>query len=320
MSYKVSRIFVVFLLLVAVLTYPVSACTGFVIEKDNRILVGLNEDWSAHNNFSIRFIDGGSNRYSYVAFCATDDPYNDIRIGMNDQGLVVDSFSIPATLMNETDKPLLNDHHYKRILGRCSNVSEVIALFDHYTTWSTYFLGSWTYQFLIADRNGDAAVISPGPDGRVAFTMKEGNYQAVTNFNPVQPEIGLYPCSRYNHAINRLDAMNESDVVTLDDCRSILQNVGRASLTAFSVIFDLTALDMWVFYDYDFEDCATFNLLSELSIGEYSEPIYTLEMVSFDDILSSQAQDDGIIPTILLVGAVSVLSVSVVIYYLRRIR
>ncbi|MHA2423931.1 MAG: hypothetical protein ACXAEF_04040 [Candidatus Thorarchaeota archaeon] len=321
------RALLISFLLIAILTFPVSACTGFAIEKEERILVGLNEDESLHNNFSIRFTNGGSHRYSYVSFCATDNPYSDIRSGMNDQGLVMDSFQIPATPMNETDKPLLNDHHYKRILGRCADISEVIALFDQYTTWSTFNRGFWDYQFLIADRNGDSVVISPGPDGRVAFTVKEGNYQAVTNFNPVMPEIGWYPCSRYNYAINKLHEMNESDEVTLEDCRSILQNVGREGGTAFSVIFDLAALDMWVFYNYEFEECATFNLRKELEIGEYTKPIYTLEMKSFEGTSSiqlqgggiSQIEDGGIIPTVLLVGSITVLGISFIIYYLRRI-
>ncbi|MHA1907248.1 MAG: hypothetical protein ACW98Y_08130 [Candidatus Thorarchaeota archaeon] len=318
MSYKISRITVVFLLLVAVLAYPVSACTVFVMEKEERILVGLNEDWPYHNNFSIRICDSDSNEFAYVAFCATNIPEDDIRIGMNDQGLVIDSFTIPDTIMNETDKPLFPRHLYDMVLGDCTSVDEVISLFEDYTLWATYFRGYWDIQFFVADRDGNAVVISPGPDGRIAFTLKEGEYHAITNFNPVMPELGWYPCSRYSYAINKLHQMNSSEDLTIDDCRSILQNVGSDGRTSFSVIFDLSSADMWVFFDYNFDECATFNLFAEIERGEYSETIYTLEMMPFEEVIVPPPENLIDVGIIVVVGALTVLCGSIAIYILRR--
>ncbi|MDF1540723.1 MAG: hypothetical protein P1Q69_17640 [Candidatus Thorarchaeota archaeon] len=132
MSYKGIRIFVISFLLVTTLVYPASACTGFVIEKNEQILMGLNEDWPYHDNFSIRICAEDYNDYAYVAFCSTELPFIDIRIGLNDQGLAMDSYTIPDAPMNETDKPLFPRNLFDMVLGECAMVDEAISLFERY--------------------------------------------------------------------------------------------------------------------------------------------------------------------------------------------
>ncbi|UCE10596.1 MAG: hypothetical protein JSW61_01330 [Candidatus Thorarchaeota archaeon] len=260
---------------------PVEACTGITASYGERVLVGLNEDWPSHNNFNVRFVPPREDRFGYVVFCATELPYDDLRAGMNTEGLIVDTFLIPLTPMNETDKQVFPRNVMAMILEDCSDSGDVVSLFEQYTLWSTHSTGVWDIQFFVVDKDGDSVIISPGSDGRIAFTSKEGIYQVVTNFNPVMPELGWYPCERYNLGVGRLHRIESPENITVDSFRRILQWTGRERLTAYSVIFDPEVGDMWVFYNYDFEKCAELNLLDELEDGAHSEKTSMLNMEAF---------------------------------------
>ena len=122
----------------------------------------------------------------------------------------------------------------------------------------------------VADRTGDAVVISAGPDGEIAFTRKQkGNgYLVSTNFNRANPQNGRYPCWRYDTAVSMLEEIQEEDDLTADYFRSILDAVhqkGSSVNTVYSNIFDLKNGIIYLYHWHQFDEVVKLNVAKEVT-------------------------------------------------------
>ena len=247
------------------LATPVNACTIFMGSMDGVVLVGNNEDWS-HANFTICFVPPIGNRHGFAKFVATEN-YYDIRGGMNDQGVFVDSAAVPASPVDyDPEKPSFPDDMFNTILRFCETTQEAVELFEE----NVVLVDEWNWQLLVADAKGDAVVIGAGPDRQIAFTWKNGTFHLVTNGNIAYPELGQSEWSetRYNSALEMLNKLEHPDNVSIDYFTSILENVS-CQYTAYSNVYDLVNLEIYTYYTHNYMSYVKFNLTEELQKGSH---------------------------------------------------
>jgi hypothetical protein len=242
---------------------PVSACTIFSASNENTVLVGNNEDWF-HNNFTLRFYPSLGNYHGYAAFIDANDS-NDVRAGMNDAGVFIDSAAVPwSNVTLDPEKPFLNDNWFKRVLRTCESVNDSLELFSRYN-----LANRWNWQFLIADSFGESVLVSAGPDDQVAFTRKNETFQLTANGNVAYPELGQSASSewRYNTAFALLNQMSGN--LSAEYFTMILDAVAQQG-TAFSSVYDLINREIYVFFNRNYSFRVIFNLDYELELGYHS--------------------------------------------------
>jgi hypothetical protein len=199
----------------------------------NDVLTGNNEDWYTIDSY-IQFVPGYGGAYGQV-FVGTSEWYAEG--GMNTMGLFYDVAAIPEVEMNDhPEKSTRSDWPPVVMLETCADVSEAIQFFNN----SRFDTTIW-YQFLVADRNGDAAVFAPGADGEWHFILKGSEeFLVVTNFNlEITPD--YTGCVRYNTATDMLEDMDSN--LTVEYFTAILETVhnpeGGGIETIYSNICDL---------------------------------------------------------------------------------
>jgi choloylglycine hydrolase len=272
MKKKIIGIFVM-TLLIGPAVLSVSACTGFTASDGEKVLVGTNMDWSQGFNMFLNFFPAEEGKYGRVTidfhfpFDLEPFPYDPNYIvpkeGMNDQGLFCSIFITPYLFAkNSKDKPIFysdDPDYYKYAfwtaycLAKCSNVSEVLDVFDDYNL--EYMAG---FQAFYADRHGDSLIIE-GDD----IVYREGDFQVITNFIQTHPELGWYPCWRYNTAVSMLENMTN---LSVDYFRSIC-NATTQRTTVQSYVYDLRQEKIWINYMQDFNKVVEIDLNEELVKG-----------------------------------------------------
>jgi hypothetical protein len=191
--------------------------------------------------------------------------------GMNDQGLFYDCFATaPLLPVESVGKPYYYDStdHYQYslesyCLSVCSTIDEVLELYDSYNLQHME-----RYQVLWVDTNGDSIIIE-GDD----IVVKEGDYQAVTNFIQTHPELGGYPCWRYDTAVNMLEEMDAPTVEYFTSICNATHNIGTYP-SVYSNVYDLENGVMYLYYFYNYDTVVELNLEDELALGEH---VYFLE-------------------------------------------
>ena len=243
----------------------VLGCTGFTASDDELVLVGNNEDYTLDCEPIIKVYPQEDDNYGRIVFCNKPYPFDNMPYfgfgGMNDQGLFFDSFAHPyRKLTNPESKPVYNGWYIPNCLKNCATVDEVIADFSQ---WHHPMLEG--NQILIADRNGDSAIIE-GDE----IIYKSGDFQVVTNFLQSNPELGWYPCWRYDTAVNMLENMDDFSVDYFKDICNATHSEGTYSYTIYSNVYDLTNGVVYLYYMYDYSTVKIFNLSEEISQGYHT--------------------------------------------------
>jgi len=232
-----------------------NACTIFMGSSDGKVLVGNNEDFIDPNTF-VWFLSSSENKFARVYFgYGSDLPQG----GMNEKGLFFDY----ATTQPRIGKYYNNKEVYKGSLVElameaCSNVNEVIELFEKYDR--SYM----TYQIMFADKNGNSIIIETD-----TILRKRGNYQVATNFCQSIPETNPYSIERFRCADSML---NSTKQYTIEYFRAILDCTHQEinSPTQYSNIYDLTSGDVYVYLFHNYSDHFRFNLSEELMKGDHA--------------------------------------------------
>ena len=242
-----------------------NACTIFSAAQGNTVLAGNNEDY---NNLKTRvwFFPPSDQGYGRVGFGAVAGTINRIEGGMNDQGLFYDCFATAFLRpVNSIGKPYYQDSsdHYRYslesyCLSVCSTIDEVLELYDNYNLQHME-----RYQVLWGDKNGDSIIIE-GDD----IIFKEGDYQVVTNFIQTHPQLGGYPCWRYDTAVNMLEEMDELSVEYFASICGATHQTGMYP-SVYSNVYDLTEGIVYLYYFYNYENVIEINLEEELALGEH---------------------------------------------------
>ena len=229
---------------------PVSACTGLVVQDDKRVLVGNNEDWF-NPRTKIWFIQPVDDRYGGVFF-GFDNYWP--QGGMNQAGLFFDGFALKSKAFEEPEaKPRFKGNLVKEVMATCATVEEALALIDRY---SLYFMDH--FQLFFADATGDAAIVEAN-----AVIRKQGADQIVTNFRQSETDPVKTSCWRYLTARKMLTECQEG---RLHGIRDILEATSQEGdyPTLYSNIYDLNARRVHVYYFHNFEDEVVIDLEMEL--------------------------------------------------------
>ena len=308
-------------LLVFLFVQPVSACTIFMASSGTEVLAGNNEDWYTINSY-IQFVPGEEGEYGQVYF-GTSEWYAEG--GMNTMGLFYDAAAIPAVQMNDHPEKIWQSNWPPVImLESCANVSEAIQMFN-----SSRFDTSISYQLLVADSNGDAAVFAPGDDGEWRYILKDSEeFLVVTNFNlAISPNYSGR--LRYNTATNMLEEMGSN--LTADYFTTILDAVhnptGGGIETIYSNICDLVNRDVYLFYSHNFDQVVKFNLEEELEQGVHLYKIADLFLEDATSTISTSTQSSiqpqessGLIVTVTFFTGGSIIGLIVIGLISRRIQ
>ena len=239
----------------------VSACTGFTASNENQVLVGNNEDLTMLAEPRLIIYPPSGNSYGRVVFyCKWPYPFDNAGYsafgGMNDKGLFFDIFSTPyLELKNPLDKPTFNNDIFAYCIKTCATVDEVIEVFDRY-----YIPYMDDIQGFFVDKTGKSVIIEGD-----AVIYKTGNYQVVTNFLQTHPELGEYPCWRYETVTSILENLTDYSADNFRDICQIVQ-MERVNLQAFildtiySYICDLKQGIMYIYFFHDYHQVVEIHL------------------------------------------------------------
>jgi hypothetical protein len=269
---KIIGIIIVMLFLFNIAT-QVSACTGFTASDENNVLVGINEDWYT-KDFNARFFPPENGKYGkFILEYHWPLPWNSNHytpiIGLNDQGLFVDSFSTPylEIINNGRKLPIFLDDHYKvelrsYCLSTCSTVQEVI---DIYSDYNLKIASVENTQHFYVDRYGDSVIIE-GDE----IIYKEGDFQVVCNFLQSHPDLPTGPTAflRYDTAVSMLENMTELTVEYFRDISNATHLDETDTPTILSTICDLKNGNIYLYHFHDYENVIMIDLEEELEKGE----------------------------------------------------
>ncbi len=270
------------LLLLSSMVIPssISACTGITSSNEMITLMGNNEDYIDPDTY-IWFKPSESEKYGcsfvgYKGFWAQG--------GINEKGLCFDGFgtSFNPYYVNTEKKPVYRIGNLaEKALEECQNISELVNLFDQY-----YFPALQISQLFFVDKEGNSVII-----GGDVNTFKERNFQVCTNFFQAHPELGGYPCLRYDTAFQMLE---QSDEISIDLFKNILDavHIEQFSPTQYSNIYDLNNGLIYLYYYHDFNNVIVLNLTEELELGYHYYRIPSL-FSDYSETPSKPFQPDG---------------------------
>jgi choloylglycine hydrolase len=267
------RILSLSLLLIAFLfSYSnVLACTVFNCNRGNLVLVGNNEDWKYSTDVKVWFVPPTGKSFGRVCFGWNQFLFfPQAQGGMNDQGLFFDWALCPKSNPPKFSfkKKIATFSLPDNLLAKCSTVDEAIRWLKQY---NILFIRS---HIMLVDRSGNSAVVE-WVDGKLRILNKKDNYQVITNYWLLHPELGNYPCWRYDKVTEMMENRNE---ISVEYFTSILKTVskyertedGKECGTIYSNVYDLTNGEVYIYYKRDFENPIKVNLEKELEKGNHS--------------------------------------------------
>ena len=141
-------------------------------------------------------------------------------------------------------------------------------------------------QIHIADSTGDAVIISPGPDGELAYTRISPvqDFLLSSNFNHAIPGNGKQGW-RYDTAYTML---SQTNTYTSEYARDVLDAVKLDMVTTFtltSTVADLKKREITIFYLSQFNEGVTLSIDDELIKGQRILPL--------EDFFSSSTVEAG---------------------------
>ena len=251
------RIFSVYIFLQAFLIYETSACTIFYVYKDGVILAGSNEDWKDPYT-KMWFYPAEGDKQGWVKFgFGGGFP----QAGMNESGLFWDATSGPYLGMpySEEHKIFYDGALMQKVIEECSDISEALEVFEQY-----YCQDQYKAQYLLGDSSGHSIIVE-GDD----ILYNEYSYQVLTNFYQSCPELGGYPCWRYDKAVEMLQGCENLTEYFAGTVLASTHQEGNYP-TQYSIIFNLKARELLLFYYHNYHEFLSINLDEELDKGANS--------------------------------------------------
>lgn len=238
-----------------------SACTIFTVSEDGVVFFGNNEDYVNPNTYY--WVEPSQGGYYGGVYFGFDNFWP--QGGINETGLAFDINSLPATpMIDHFELPYPDTYDGYTILRNCATVDEAIAHVQQFN-WGPAMWG----QIHVADANGDAVVIGPGPDGELVFTRKgTGNsYLISTNFNVAGPAGQESECQRYQITDELLKKVGISEQLTPEYVKQVLDAAHQESAdtnTLYSTIYDLKRGIILIYYFHQFEEVVELSVKDEL--------------------------------------------------------
>jgi len=235
-------------------------CTVFYISRDGRVLGGSNEDWKDPNT-KMWFYPAGDDHHGWIKFgFAGGFP----QAGMNDSGIFWDGTAGPYQDMpfSLENKEKLSMPLMQKVMEECGSIHEAICIFDGY-----YCDDQYRGQYLVGGPDNTSVII----DGDYLH-QNDCSCQVLTNFHRSNPELGGYPCWRYQKASEMLDSCSSPTHALIGSILSATHQEGEYP-TQYSLIFDPVEKTIFLFYYHNFHEYLELNLNECLSADTISYAI-----------------------------------------------
>lgn len=244
-----------------------SACTIFTAVKGNTVLFAGNEDETTNDSYLVVDPTG---KYGVVFFATPMEGLPLImQMGVNEAGLSYDINAIPSeTLAKVPGAIQQKDWALVALMRESATVNELLDKFFTYD-WGA----SIAYQIHIADKFGNAAVIHPGNNGELTYTRldKTKGYLVSANFNVRDTAYYQFLPGRYKTADKALKKLSGEQALTTEFMTSILEQTHQRQgwidpiRSIFSVVFNLTTLEIVFYYESKFDKPYALNVRAELA-------------------------------------------------------
>ena len=246
--------------------YPVKACTIFTVSNSDTVLFGGNEDNTEAFQVRIWFYPSTKGKYGKILLgWRIYNNFDNLLTGFNDQGLCVDMNAVPQTVLTRYNE--YSSSFFMQFLEECADVPQAQEWLSKH---DLPFLEN--DQAHIADKTGNAMIVSLDSNGEVYMTNKSGDFLVSTNFNPAQEAYRPgSTCWRYDLAS---ELFNPTINVTVETAETVLSRTALAPM--YSYIFDLHNGLIYLYSHGDFERVAVLNVEEELAKGVHSYAIETL--------------------------------------------
>ena len=296
------NLLVIFLLLLgsSTIIYPVKACTIFTVSNGDTVLFGGNEDNTEAFQVRIWFYPSTNGKYGKILLgYKIYNNYDNLLSGFNDQGLCIDMNAVPRTALTHQSEQTRS--FFMQFLEECADVPQAQ---EWLTAYDVPFLEN--DQAHIADKTGNAMIVSLDINGEVYMTNKSDDYLISTNFNPARqedlPGLPRPTCWRYELAS---ELFNTTTNVTVETCETVLS--GTALVPMYSYIFDLQNGLIYLYSHGDFERVAVLNVEEELAKGVHSYAIETL-VAEQNGRLSESLLSSMILSTLIILSVIGFFS------------
>ncbi len=230
------------------------SCTIFYVIKDNKILAGNNEDWEDPYS-KMWFYPPENNKHGWIKFgWGSGFPQG----GMNDQGLFWDGTAGPYLAMpfSEVHKEKYPGPLMQKVIEECANIEEALEVFAEY-----YCQDQYKAQYIVGDSSGNSIIV----EGDNIIPI-QGNYQVLTNFYLSHPDLGGYPCWRYETATDMLSGNYDLTTYFIGSILDATHQEGKYP-TQYSNIYDLKNCLIYLFYFHNYEEFIIIDLTEELEKG-----------------------------------------------------
>ena len=273
----------VFLFIPLLIVSKTIACTIFTATNGEIVMFGGNEDQTPNSSFLV--VDN-SGTFGVVYFAT---PWKEMplvmQMGINEMGLCYDANWIPKEKLNpHPERKSQREWAVTQLMREVSTVEEVLSKIFTYN-WGD----SIEYQIHIADKSGDAAVIHPGTNGELTYTRKSkgDGYLISTNFNLAKLDKGnwssSYSSDRYETANKMLSNIGIQNDLTVEFMASVLKathrRYGRVK-TLYSAVYDLQNLDIYLYYDRQFDSPYKLDVKKELAKTTYRRKVSLTDLIS----------------------------------------
>lgn len=250
------------------LNNKVQGCAAFTASNiEGDILFGRNMDCECAIPMCIQLND--NDNYKSLAFLTMDEldwdentydtletdakltlaaPYSP-KDGVNEHGLAVACLTDAHAKYPQHNKVTLFDETLPRlILNKSKTVDEAIQLVDKFNLF--YIIAP--LHFLVADANGDSAVIE-FENGKMAIIKKNKNYQVVTNFtlfnNPNHEGFGK---DRYENIDSELEKRH--GIISENDALELLKKNVIPGDEQWSAVYNLTKRSVLITFSGEYNN------------------------------------------------------------------
>jgi hypothetical protein len=249
---------------------PLSACTVFYIRKGIIIYAATNKDWK-NPEFRVRVYGAEADKYGRIYFgYQLAEGFQNIG-GINEKGLWYDGASLHhrKDIKNYNDKPVIKGELCEKVLEECSNIKEVMNIYDR------YFTPSWDGHIMWGDKEGNCVIIEFGKHD-VVYIHPSEDFLLMTNFY-LSDEVKRSGGGQKSFATAE-KALQENEEINVESVAKILESVhkkrGRIK-TVFSNIYDMSNGAVYCFYSGDFRKYIRFDIHEEIKKGNnyYNMPV-----------------------------------------------
>jgi hypothetical protein len=279
------------------------SCTSFAVSSSNGVYLADSEDGNIGHpgiddpaSMAAFFWPSSETTFGrmHIGFLIEGE-HHSYQAGMNDQGLAYSATAVPHVAMNpHPERPFSwnHDHVWDTMLGRAATAVEAVGIAESFD----YTEGLW-FQTMVADADGNVAVIGPGNDGELAITWEPANeeFMVASTINVATGESeGGSSQARYDTAATMLSDAASRRQLDSETVADVLQAVTRQdwytlfalnTYTVYSDYFDLQNRTVSISYLSNFDEVASIDLGDELSKGAHHVMLVDL----FSDVTVQEA-------------------------------